>query len=170
MSARQQKSSTLIQQAQSSNMPEVKTRLAGPADAQTVASLLFGLLDELWSGKGPDVESLTRTATDVIGDPTVTAALAYVDDEPVGVVNINECTAIYAGGKFGEVSELYVCPRMRSQGVAPRLIDVAVAQAQQRGWKRLEVCAPAQPKWSRTLSFYKQNGFRELGPRLCRDI
>ncbi|UNI24967.1 hypothetical protein JDV02_010680 [Purpureocillium takamizusanense] len=175
------------------SMPVVKTRLTGPSDAAAVAALLFGLLDELWSGNGPDVESLTRTAASVLGDPTVTAALAYVvedddgddnnDDEqqqqkqqkqrhqePVGVVTINECTAIYAGGKFGEVSELYVCPRMRSRGVAPHLIDVAVELARRRGWKRLEVCAPSQPRWSRSLSFYKRNGFRELGPRLCRDV
>ncbi|KAJ6437451.1 acetyltransferase (GNAT) family domain-containing protein [Purpureocillium lavendulum] len=151
-------------------MQKVTTRIAEAADAGTVASLVHGLLDELWGGKGPDVEALTRTAATVLGDPGVIAAIAYVDDEAVGVLTLNECNAIYAGGKFGEISELYVRPNMRSQGVAPHLVEEALAQARLRGWKRLEVGAPSQPKWSRSLNFYLRNGFREMGPRLCRDI
>lgn len=151
-------------------MPKISTRIAGATDASTVAALVHGLLDELWGGGGPDVETLARTAATVIGDPGVIAAIAYADDRPVGVITLNECTAIYAGGKFGEISELYVCPHTRSQGVAPHLIELALSHARLRGWKRLEVGAPRQPKWSRTLNFYLRNGFRELGPRLCRDV
>ena len=33
-------------------------------------------------------------------------------------------------------------------------------------WRVLEVGAPAFPRWSRTIAFYKNNGFKEIGPRL----
>lgn len=156
-----------------SKMPpaiSISTRVAELADASTVAGLVHDLLDELWGGNGPDLEALVETAAMVLADAGVIAVVAYADDQPVGVLTLNECTAIYAGGKFGEISELYVRKDMRSQGVAPHLINTALAHAQARGWRRLEVGAPSQPKWSRTLSFYLRNGFRELGPRLCRNI
>jgi len=83
-------------------------------------------------------------------------------------MTLNECAAIYAGGKFGEISELYVRPDMRSQGVAQQLLDHAQQEARARGWKRIEVGAPSQPDWHRTLNFYLRNGFDEVGPRLRR--
>jgi GNAT superfamily N-acetyltransferase len=79
---------------------------------------------------------------------------------------MNECAAIYAGGKFGEISELYVRPEYRSNGVAARLLEAAGKHAEECGWKRLEVGAPTQPAWERTLKFYLREGFEEVGPRL----
>jgi len=83
-------------------------------------------------------------------------------------MTLNECAAIYAGGKFGEISELYVCPEMRSKGIARQFLDHAQIEAVDRGWKRIEVGAPGQPEWQRTLNFYLHNGFEEVGPRLRR--
>lgn len=148
----------------------VTVRPATPADAEAVAALVHGLLSELWVGREPSLESVVPTARSVLGDPSVTAALAEVGGKPVGVVTINECCAIYAGGKFGEICELFVLPDMRSHGVAPHLVQHARQVARDKGWKRIEVCAPPQPKWARSVSFYERNGFRKLGPRLCLDI
>jgi GNAT superfamily N-acetyltransferase len=78
--------------------------------------------------------------------------------------------AIYAGGRFGEITELYVSPAHRSKGIAPILITAATSIGRQKGWKRLEVGAPDQPAWSRTLSFYLREGFEEVGPRLRKFI
>jgi len=83
-------------------------------------------------------------------------------------MTLNECMAIYAGGAFGEISELHVEPDLRSQGVARLLGSHAGAEGQERGWRRIEVGAPAQPDWQRTLRFYLANGFEEVGPRLRR--
>ncbi len=88
----------------------------------------------------------------------------------MGVITLHECAAIYAGGVFGEISELYVTPAFRSQGVAAALLLEAQAEGVARGWKRLEVGAPTQPKWHRTLAFYETQGFLETGPRLRRLI
>lgn len=151
-------------------MPTISTRRAGTADAATVARFVHALLDELSGGKAPGIETVTRSAQTVLADAGVVAVIACADEEPVGVIVLNECKAIYAGGTFAEISELYVHPDMRSQGIAPRLIEAALTEAQARGWKRFEVGAPGQPKWKRTLDFYLRNGFEEVGPRLRRMI
>ena len=50
-----------------------------------------------------------------------------LDPRDVGVVTLNECAAIYSGGRFGEISELYVVPDYRSKGVGAMLMEAAVA-------------------------------------------
>jgi GNAT superfamily N-acetyltransferase len=87
-------------------------------------------------------------------------------DEVVGMINLNECAAIYVGGKFGEVTELYVKPDFRSQKIGEQLIAKASGFARERGWSVLEVGAPDAPRSQRTVNFYLNNGFSEIGPRL----
>ena len=43
----------------------------------------------------------------------------------VGVLTLNECAAIYTGGKFGEIPELYVELNLRSAGIGPMLLEAA---------------------------------------------
>lgn len=97
--------------------------------------------------------------------------LALDDDGgPLGALLLGECSAIYAGGAFGVITELYVLPERRSEGVAPPLLEAARAFAHERGWTHLEVTAPPLPEWRRTVDFYRRNGFIEIGPRLKRTI
>ena len=86
--------------------------------------------------------------------------------DAAGILTLNECASIYAGGRFGEISELYVTPQARSKGLGPELLEEAMKFGRTRGWGRLEVGAPDVPRWSRTVSFYLSNGFVEVGPRL----
>ena len=51
------------------------------------------------------------------------------DGRPLGALLLGECSAIYAGGAFGVVTELYVLPERRSEGVAPPLLAAARAFA-----------------------------------------
>ncbi|WP_415232820.1 GNAT family N-acetyltransferase [Pseudophaeobacter arcticus] len=150
------------------DMTVISVRAAQHTDAAIVSDFVHALLDELSDGKPPAKEGVIDVAEALLSGPNVIAAIAYADADPVGVMTLNECAAIYAGGKFGEISELYVRPDMRSQGVAQLLLDHAQQQAQARGWTRLEVGAPKQPDWHRTLHFYLRNGFDEVGPRLRR--
>ncbi|MEX0283080.1 MAG: GNAT family N-acetyltransferase [Paracoccaceae bacterium] len=147
-------------------MSDVTIKIARSVDAPTVARLVHALLDELSGGQAQPLDSLTATTAKVLQDPGVVALLAERNAETVGVLILNECMAIYAGGKFGEISELYVTPDARSQGAARDLLDAARQVANDRNWPRLEVGAPDQPRWARTLNFYLNNGFQEVGPRL----
>lgn len=141
-------------------------RAADQDDTATVAKFVHALLDELSGGEGPSLEWVTQRAQAVLPKESVSAFIAFIGDEPVGVLTLNECAAIYAGGSFGEISELYVLPEMRSKGVATCLLRKAQSHAGDQGWARIEVGAPAQPEWQRTLTFYLRNGFTEVGPRL----
>ncbi len=88
------------------------------------------------------------------------------EGEIVGVLTLNQCTAIYANGNFGEISEFYVKSNWRSSGVGAKLIQAAKKFGMDKGWSELEVGAPPQPTWQRTLDFYISQGFEYSGPRL----
>jgi hypothetical protein len=85
-------------------------------------------------------------------------ALCNDDNEAIGMLRLNECTAIYAGGRFGEISEFYVAPEGRSKGVGAKLLAAARDFGISRIWKRLEVGAPDVPRWDKTVAFYLSYG------------
>ena len=145
-------------------------RQADVTDATLVAPMIAALLQELAPGYQPDLTGLTATSAKVLMMEAVTGLIAYCDSDPVALMMLNECAAIYAGGAFGEVTELYVRPDLRSQGLAALLIGQALKIGREKGWARLEVGAPNQPDWARTLQFYLREGFTEIGPRLKRSI
>ena len=110
--------------------------------------------------------ALSEIAKTLIEDRKVFAFLAIDEGESIGVITLHECAAIYAGGLFGEISELYVMPKHRSQNVGQLLIGSAVEKAKELGWKRLEVGSPPEDEWPRTIEFYTSNGFSSIGKRL----
>jgi GNAT superfamily N-acetyltransferase len=147
----------------------MEIRLADVRDCEVVANLVYRLITELSAPQSSDVSAhvCLETACELLRGPAVWALLAEsTDGDAVGVLTLNECCAIYAGGRFGEISELFVQPAFRSQGVGESLIRAAVDFGKSRGWKRLEVCAPPVPEWKRTVAFYRRTGFTQLGPRL----
>jgi len=88
------------------------------------------------------------------------------DDEAIGLINLNKCAAINAGGRFGEIIEFYIKPEFRSRSVGKELLHSARDFAKNKGWSVLEVGAPSHLKNPRTFDFYLRNGFSEIGPRL----
>jgi len=83
------------------------------------------LFNELAQDDGPSLAALRSTAEEVLSSASIAGVLAFTNGQPVGVIMLNECMAIYAGGRFGEITELYVSPACRSKGIAPMLIDAA---------------------------------------------
>ncbi len=152
----------------------IRVRWATPADHDSVTSLVLRLLSELFDPVecGYSRETLAPAVEKLICDGSGSwALLAYRDqDAPVGILTLNECTAIYAFGRFGEISELYVDPESRSAGVGAALVDEAIRFGRERGWSLLEVGAPDVSKWQRTVDFYLRRGFSMVGPRLTRDL
>lgn len=147
-------------------------RAATASDATTVATMVHKLLSEL-RGKDrepPQLSGLIRTAEQFVGgDLGVWAFLAENDlGQASGVITLNECAAIYAGGRFGVISELYIEPAVRSGGAGRQLLDAAAQFGLSRHWTSLEVGAPHLPRWARTVAFYQDNEFVQIGPRLKR--
>ena len=147
---------------------DIEIRHAHVDEAPVVAVLVARLLAEL--GDEVDSRALLDTTRKLLAAGDVAALLLLIDGRPAGVVTLNQCAAIYAGGRFGEICELYVGPEDRSAGLGGRLIEAAVDYARQAGWARLEVGAPTQPRWQRTTDFYLANGFTLVGPRLRRPL
>ena len=141
---------------------------ATSARAACVGKLVFELLEELYPELGYTRAKCIETARKLLTEGNrVWAFLATTHDEQaVGAITLNECAAIYSGGSFGEISELYVIPEYRSKGVGAQLIDAAVSFARARGWPDIEVGAPSVPAWQRTVDFYRRYGFDAVGPRL----
>jgi GNAT superfamily N-acetyltransferase len=147
----------------------ITIRRASVDDAETVAALVHRLLTELDYGNPiPAQDVYAKTCRRLLaGSDAFAAFLAFDGDErPVGIVNLSECAAVYALGRFGEISELYVAPEQRSAGLGRRLLEQAATYGRSRGWTRLEVGAPDLRRWARTMAFYEAYGFTEVGPRL----
>lgn len=147
-------------------MSDIKISQAGPTQADICAGLVHALLKELSGGKTLDLKQLQQTAPLVLADPRCSAFLAFDSDTPIAVMMLNEATAIYATGIFGTITELYVDPAYRSQGLAAQLIDHALQLGRDKGWNRIEVGAPNAANWQRSIDFYLGYGFEEIGPRL----
>lgn len=144
----------------------IQIRPLAAAEAGHAAQMVGALIAELAPDHEPDVAAMARTAEGLLGQGRILGLVAWESDQPVGLLMLNECAAIYAGGLFAEITELYVIPRLRSRGLAAQMVAQARDIGKARGWKRLEVGAPQQPVWARTKAFYVRQGFTEVGPRL----
>lgn len=149
-------------------MSDLQVIDAALENADVVAGFVTQLLLELEPDAAEEVEQMGLSAITLklMSEGRVRALLALHRGEPIGVLTLHECAAIYAGGVFGEISELYVMPAYRSEGVGERLLDQASRLASQLGWQRLEVGTPPVGEWPRTRAFYERNGFLCTGSRL----
>ena len=148
---------------------KVHIRFARAEEADAIGRLVVAMEQELWPELDIDEAAFVQGARSLLQttDSHYWAMIAEnVHHEIVGVLTLNECAAIYAAGKFGEIMEIYILPELRSEGVGGQLIAEAKQFGQKKGWPCLEVGAPAQPKWHQTYDFYIREGFRDIGPRL----
>ncbi len=144
----------------------VTIKRADPNDARHVAEAVNALLAELFEAPSGG-EARVQATTALLDKPDcLVAFLAWDDDAVAGALTLSTCYAVYAAGAFGEIAELYVRPDYRSRAVGKALTDAAVTHAREKGWPMLEVGAPPNDTWARTVAFYKNYGFHEVGPRL----
>lgn len=152
----------------------IQIQPATAVQANIIGQLTHELEHELWSGEEelPNRDFFIQGAKKLLQPNTGFWAWLATDDngEAVGFIALNACAALYAGGAFGEISEIYVAPEARSTGLGKRLIETAVSFARTQNWPFLEVGAPSLPRWQRTVDFYRRQGFREIGPRLELEI
>jgi hypothetical protein len=128
---------------------------ASKKDYQEVSSLVTQLLIELEPDAGEEIQkmvlcSITKT---LFNASKIWAFIARNNGNPVGVITLHACAAIYVGGVFGEISELYVVSDSRSKKIGDLLISAAVKKGNQLGWKRLEVGSPPPDESPKTIRF-----------------
>lgn len=150
-------------------MTKVTVAQVGPEAAPVVIGLVERLLRELGE-EGGDSGPLDAPVLSTgwrAEESRHRAFVAYGDDGgAVGVVTVVEAFALYAGGRYGIINELYVVPAHRSSGVGARLVEAVKELGRTRGWRRVDVAAPASERWSRTRRFYEREGFALAGPKL----
>ena len=95
--------------------------------------------------------------------------IAKQDNEIVGFITLVEANAIYAGGKYGVINELYVRPKFRSEGIGKQLLSYAERIRKDSGWSRLELSTPEESKWRKTINFYLREGFVPTGKRMKKE-
>ena len=145
----------------------MEIRVADSSDAHVVAELVLALLMELSADQpsGYTHPALAQMANTLLQEQAIVVLLAENAGAALGVAVLNPCASLYAG-RFGEITELYVKPDLRSAGIGRKLLDAAVSIARTKSWSRLEVGTPELSVWARTAAFYKRNGFVEVGARM----
>ncbi|EPJ46220.1 MAG: hypothetical protein OFPI_34640 [Osedax symbiont Rs2] len=140
----------------------------GDNEIEALSDLVKELLIELEPDNTATIENmpLYQVAKSLFKSKKIWAYLVRHNDENLGIITLHECAAIYAGGVFGEISELYVKPEHRSSKIGTLLLRCAVDKGREMGWKRLEVGAPPANISPKTIKFYERMGYKCTGPRL----
>lgn len=151
------------------SMPIV-IRNAVPSDAPDIAELVGELLQEIMAVIGTKAFHCSVADTEAcvqawLADGTYTVLLACEGDTLGGFLALAECRALYVGGLFEIIPELYARPDWRSRGAGRQLVEEAKRVARSYGWARLEVTTPPLPQLDRTLAFYERQGFSVSGGR-----
>ncbi|HCN37683.1 MAG TPA: hypothetical protein DIS94_08240 [Bacteroidetes bacterium] len=128
------------------------------------------LLKELYMELGEESESIEFLNENLINEILYSGLtdiyLAKYDNEKVGIFTLTENQAIYAGGKYGSLDEMYVIPEYRNKNIGKLMIDKIKEIGKEKSWERIDVTAPTEKIWERTVHFYKNNGFVFTGPKL----
>ena len=136
-----------------------------------VAELLIDFNNQSNSTFVVDKNKLEEITKKLIVRNNFGAFIAYdQDNNPIGLITIAEAFAIYNGGDFGVITELYVDRNCRSNGIGELLLQSAYDFSNSMNWNKLEVGAPNAEQWPRTIEFYKRNGFKLKGQKLRIDL
>jgi len=138
-----------------------RVRIAGPADAATVSALLTE-----FNGEGLLPAALARRMAEVGG--LETAFLGELEGEPAGVLVLRTVPALTDAHSWAEITEMYVRPGYRRQGVGTALIEAALAYGRACGCR--EVHLLVDPANEAGLSFYEAVGFRRDSVEMRRGL
>ncbi|MFN8437823.1 MAG: GNAT family N-acetyltransferase [Cytophagales bacterium] len=151
-------------------MNTIKIKKCDRSQSAIVTDLIIELLRDFNERSGSnfviDKDIIQETTNKLIDREKFGCYVAFEEEKPVGLITISHCFAIYNGGDFGVITELYVDREKRSRGIGKLLLEKAYEFAKHNDWTKLEVGAPTKTEWPRTIEFYIENGFEEKGPKL----
>lgn len=136
--------------------PLVVTR-ATPADNASVRDLVLGILNHEYAmaltlEELPDLADVHATYR---ACGTGEFWVAKRDDRVIGCIGV-----LPLGGDDYELRRMYVHPDIRGQGLAQRLLDVALAWSSARGVRALYLETNA--RWTVAQRIYERNGFQPV--------
>ena len=135
-------------------------RAAGPADAPAVAGLLVE-----FNGEGLPAEALARRMAEVAG--LETAFLGEWDGEAVGLLVLRLVPTLSGAQDWAEITEMYVRPQLRRQGIGRALMEAALDCGRQRGCREFHLLV--DPANEGGQAFYTALGFQVDSWEMRRD-
>jgi GNAT superfamily N-acetyltransferase len=145
-------------------------RTANEADVAAIADAVEELLVEL-GGSRPARGEVEAEVRAIVEDPRAGLLLvAEADGKLAGVLGASWQRAIHVPGRYATIQDLWVDADHRSNGIGAQLVDELVRLAGEQGVSRIEVGLPRESFAAirATESFYLDNGFEHLGPRMRR--
>ena len=135
-------------------------------DSQALVALLDGYAqDPMGGGQALSADVHQRLCDDLARLPHAASFIAWLGDEPVGLVNTFEGYSTFKACPLLNVHDIAVLPAHRARGVGQALLAACEAHARERGCCKLtlEVLTGNQ----RALRSYEQFGFAPymLDPR-----
>ena len=86
------------------NLRTVSVVRASTRDVDVLTGLLHNFLNELERRQSASYEERRMTTKELMEEGLIIGVIAYIEKAPVGVLMLNECAAVYAGGRFGEIA------------------------------------------------------------------
>jgi GNAT superfamily N-acetyltransferase len=146
--------------------PGIRTQRAGPGDIEAVTALVMDGIDGYrdwapsdWVPPPPTPAQRLRLRANFENDDAW-ILMALDGDELVGVVSIAGRTAAHAeppppGTIY--LWQMFVRPGWQGEGLAQALMDLALAEARERGYERMTLWAAAGATQARR--FYEREGW-----------
>ena len=134
-------------------------------DAQALVFLLDAYAqDPMGGGEALQSETTARLCADMARIPGAVSFIAWLDDQPIGLINCFEGYSTFKAKPLLNVHDIAVLGSHRGQGVGQALLQAAESHARSRGCCKLtlEVLSGNAP----AMSSYKRFGFEqyELDP------
>lgn len=148
----------------SEKSPNYTLRAATEDDASQIAELLkaIGWFPSLQDLSINELEVLVREHLHVLTkNPTNTTLVAMTKEgNLLGYGNVHWLTNLFMSGPEGYVSELFLQPDARGQGLGSAFLDQLVEEAKARGAVRLSLLN-GKHRESYERGFYTKNGWEE---------
>ena len=102
------------------------------------------LLEALYSELGEESESINFLSATFLKSifelgKTVFYMISLEDKANIGFFTLTTSQAIYAGGQYGIIDEMYVIPKYRSMKIGSSIIHEIKNIGKEKGWKRIDV-------------------------------
>jgi len=150
---------------------ELTIEVAQPHEVYAILELIEELLMELedeqveipWVNREKLHADIRRNLDTEAGDKSGPGRLvAILAKDPngiaVGILTLVESFALYAGGEYGVIDEMYVRPEYRGQDVERQLLDEAVAIATRCKWFHLDITGREGDRNERATRFSRGLG------------
>jgi GNAT superfamily N-acetyltransferase len=145
-------------------------RAANEVDIPAISDAVEELLVEL-GGRRPARGEVEAEVRAIVEDPRAGLLLvAEADGKIAGVLGASWQRAIHVPGRYATIQDLWVDAEQRGNGLGAELVEALVRLAREQGVSRIEVGLPRESFAAirATESFYLDNGFEHLGPRMRR--